>query len=239
MRNISWPSFRSKFAKWREAQRKHMPTFDAFVQTDDAEDDRDDAEDDENPTFDEVFGMPSDFTSEELEEYEITHLAHFELSLRLGLAFDELDRLRKTVRHRASIIGDKKSQARGQKVNKDAEEHIQRIKKLAIRFAEVYNENFSRIERLRGKSYDASSDRSLEGRLRQVAPESDLTLANLEVHELGDSKVTASWIWEVFQPTAGQTANRQSKAAKNGEGEDDLCKLIADFRGMNNDLISN
>ena len=131
---------------------------------DDAEDDRDDAEDDENPTFDEVFGMPSDFTSEELEEYEITHLAHFELSLRLGLAFDELDRLRKTVRHRASIIGDKKSQARGQKVNKDAEEHIQRIKKLEIRFADVYNENFSRIERLRGESYDASSDRSLGGR---------------------------------------------------------------------------
>ena len=46
MRNISWPAFRNKFAKWREAQRKHMPKFEAFVQTDDAEDDRDEADDD-------------------------------------------------------------------------------------------------------------------------------------------------------------------------------------------------
>ena len=238
MRGVSWSSFRTKFSKWREAQRKHMPTFEAFVQTDDAEDDRNETDEGANPTFDEVFALPSDFTTDELEEYEITHLVQFELALRVGLAFDQLDGLRKTVRHRASLIGDKISTARGQKVNKDAQEHIQRIKTLAVRLSEVYNDNFSRIERLRGKAYNPSSDPSPGARLRKVVPESDLTLANLDVRVLGDSKVTASWIWEVFEPATGQTTKRQSNGAKTYAAADEHCELIFNFKALNVDLIS-
>ena len=72
-----------------------------------------------------------------------------------------------------------------------------------------------------------------------MAPESDLTLANLDVHALGDSKVTASWIWEVFQPATGHTAKRQSKAVNNAQAADTLRKSIADFITMNVELISN
>ncbi|RDX47145.1 hypothetical protein OH76DRAFT_1354717 [Lentinus brumalis] len=159
-------------------------------------------DEDESSAYEEILALPSDFSSEERAEQNLNVLADYELELRIGTAFDQLETVRQAVQHRAQYIDDKKKHARGHAANAEAEKSIQNATHLVQLLAKRYNKNYSRICSLRPKDYDATSDSSAAARLKQINLVTDLTIANLAaIRTLGDSKVTGSWIWNVREVT--------------------------------------
>ena len=77
--------FQHRFADWCKLQCEHMPRLplpeEEVVLIPSAEEE-DDSE--------EILALPSDFSSDELDAYELRPLGMFELKLRVGLTFDLL-----------------------------------------------------------------------------------------------------------------------------------------------------
>lgn len=197
----TWEGWRKKLARWRRTQRRKMPEIlHLLPEIDDESFGEDELEPDEDGvvTLD-ILALPSDFSREERNEYELEELARYELILRIGQAFDQLELVRRAVQHRAAHIDSKKKNARGNKANNAAEKEIQDATKLARLLATRYNANFESITVLRAADYNDHEDTSPGARLRRIDLDKDLEIANLAaVRSLGDSKRTGSWIWEVF-----------------------------------------
>ena len=84
--------------------------------------------------------------------------------------------------------------------NAHAQREIDKAKEVARVFATRYNDNYQRIVALRAPDYDARADDSAGARLRRIDPDADLAIANMaRARTLGDSKLTPSWIWSVFE----------------------------------------
>ncbi|RDX41577.1 hypothetical protein OH76DRAFT_1364397 [Lentinus brumalis] len=150
----------------------------------------------ESSSVEEILALPSDFSAQERAEYDLQVLEEYELRLRIGTAFDQLETIRQAVQHRAQYIDDKKKHARGHAANAEAEKTIQSATRLVQVLAKRYNKNYARICSLRPKGHDASSDNSAGARLKQINLDTDLTIANVAaIRTLGDSKITGSWIW--------------------------------------------
>ncbi|KAI0348920.1 hypothetical protein OH77DRAFT_357638 [Trametes cingulata] len=147
-----------------------------------------------------ALGLPSDFSAEERSDHELADLAEYELKIRIGLAFDQLDAVRMAVQHRAAQIENKKKNVRTSKANAVAERHIRQAAQRAIALTSRYNANHSRICALRAVDYVAWDDDTPGGRLQAIDLEKDLTIANMATpRTLGDSRIAGSWIWSVFQ----------------------------------------
>ena len=226
---VSLAAFRQGLAKWRKQQRKHMPAlFQASVEDEDDDawaiglgivdddDDDDDDEEEEEPGFAEMLGLPSDFSHEDRIEYDLEVLADYELSIRIGMAFDYLDAVRLAVQHRASLLEYKKQNARTTKTNTHAQGEIDKAREVARVMAVRYNDNYERIVSLRAPDYDARADDTAGARLRSIDYDSDLAIANMaRARTLGDSKVTPSWIWSVFESSEkpSMRSNRRKESA--------------------------
>ena len=193
-----------------------MPAFATFLQTDDDFGKDEAGLDEHGQAFEEILGLPSDFLAEEREQYDIDHLTDYELPLRVALAFGMLKRLRQIIQHRSALIDHKIANARGNKANRVAEEHIQSIKSLERLAGQRYNKNYARICHLRGANYVATEDKTPGRRLREIDLNTDLTIANLsQPRELGDSKISGSWLWGALDPSFTEgTKKRKSKADK-------------------------
>ncbi|TFK81362.1 hypothetical protein K466DRAFT_502252 [Polyporus arcularius HHB13444] len=180
-----------------------MESFESFLPNDnDAAFAEDEDERDANGDLaEEVLGLPSDFTEAEREEYALEDLGSVELSIRTGLAFDQLKQIRLAVQHRAAQIEAKKTSVKGNKASAAVQQDIDKIQKLTRLYATRYNENYRRISNLRGSEYDATMDDTPGARLRVIDLGKDLAIANLAAtRTLGDSKKTGSWIWTAFDP---------------------------------------
>ena len=167
-------------------------------------DEEGDGEDDDGYRAD-VLCLPSDFSREERETYALTTHAQFELEYRIGMAFDLLDSVRSAVQHRKALIDSKRINARGQKQHTAANAVIQDSTSLAAVLAERYNANLNRIRALHPAGYDASADTSPGVRLRPIDVRTDLRVPGITSREQGDSQVSGSWIWSVFDPKADAT----------------------------------
>ncbi|KAI0360939.1 hypothetical protein OH77DRAFT_1393310 [Trametes cingulata] len=187
-----------------------------------------------------TLGLPSDFSAEERADHALGLLAEYELKIRVGLAFDQLEAVRMAVQHRAAQIENKRKNVRTSKANAVAERHIRQAVLQAKALASRYNANYTRICALRPLDYVARKDASAGGRLRLIDAEKDLTIANMgTARTLGDSKVTGSWIWSVFQTESAPRVSRhartnmvqwfRAKAAKD-RADEAVNKICAEFR---------
>lgn len=196
-RGVTWATFRKKLARWRRSQRKMMREINHLIPD---EDDTLAFEEDYDTADEEVLGLPSDFSRKERIEFDMDpELEDYELRIRVGMAFDQLEQIRRAVQLRAAHLEGKKKHARGHKDNAAAEENIKRQVDLAALLSRRYNNNYDCILALRPDDYDATRDDGPGGRLRRINVNEDLGLANLAaVRSLGDSQKKTSWIWEIF-----------------------------------------
>lgn len=149
-------------------------------------------------TDDEVLGLPSDFNAEERKLYDIELLGDYETKLRIGQAFDLLEKIREAVKHLSAFIEEKKEAHA-------VADHVRSndITKFSIAYcrklSQTYNSNFDRLVALRGlpSTFGGSHPAS---RLQRIDFANDLTVTNLKkAREQGDHERSGSWIWTVFE----------------------------------------
>ncbi|KAI0325214.1 hypothetical protein GY45DRAFT_1261276, partial [Cubamyces sp. BRFM 1775] len=210
------------------------------TQLEEGDDDNDYDDDDDSATdagkgvCGETLGLPSDFCDNERIEYGLETLATYELTIRIGIAFDQLDMIRLAVQHRASLIEHKTKNARTTKTNMAAQADIDEAKGRAQLLAARYNDNYDRITKLRGEDYDARKDEGGGGRLRAIDQDKDLAIANMAVaRTLGDSKKSGSWIWSVFEVSEASSTEQaqwfRAKAEKD-RADEAVNRHCAEFR---------
>ncbi|TFK80947.1 hypothetical protein K466DRAFT_635508 [Polyporus arcularius HHB13444] len=144
---------------------------------------------------DEVLGLPSDFSSDDRKLYQLELLADYEVRLRVGQAFDQLDRVREAVKHLAAYIEEKKENAHSVADNTKSQDVTKFSVSYCQRVARRYNYIYDRLLALRGETLtiDPSDPAS---RLRRIDLTKDLKIANLKVaREQGDRHRSGSWIW--------------------------------------------
>jgi hypothetical protein len=142
--------------------------------------------------------MPSTFNPSQREQFQLTTLAILEVELRIGQAYDALERLRQALGVR-SFLTRHVRQTHGYKNTTRAQENIRRADTSVKRWAKVYRKSFSALQNL---PVDASR---VEG-LRYLE-EKDLVLLSewLEDEEyksIGSLSKTPNhrplpWIWTV------------------------------------------
>ncbi|KAI0702188.1 hypothetical protein C8Q76DRAFT_633164 [Earliella scabrosa] len=171
----------------------------------------------------EILALPSDLSLDEQKDYELDELAEYELRIRIGMAFDQLEQVQHAVQHRAAHLEAKKKHPRGQKANAAAQEDIVRATSLACLLVTHYNMNHRMIHALSPADYDEATDSDPGTHLRVIDLDKDLAIANLTAAcRQGDSETTGSWIWQVFQPKTSTT-----RATDQGLSD---CKLLHKYR---------
>ncbi|KAH9852423.1 hypothetical protein C2E23DRAFT_730646 [Lenzites betulinus] len=162
------------------------------------DDDEDDAAEDPdyNPCPDGL-GLPSDYDANERDNHNLQTLASFERTIRIGLAFDQLDAVRLAVKHRAAHVEHKRKKTRGRKANTIAQVEIDKATLRMRVLADRYNSNFARIQALHPRDYDPATDASAAARLRAINTTTDLAVPNVAAaRSLNDSQRSGSWLWK-------------------------------------------
>ncbi|KAH9856055.1 hypothetical protein C2E23DRAFT_771667 [Lenzites betulinus] len=199
-----------------------------------------DEEEAEDPRYEpcpDGLGLPSDYTHEERADYNLHTLADYERTIRIGLAFDQLDAIRLAVKHRAAHIEHKRKHVRGGRANAASQEEIQRADARARVLASRYNYNFERINALRANDYDGRTDDTPGSRLQVIRLDSDLAIANMAApRTLHDSQRSGSWIWNVYDKTPSTNTRSvdmvqwfRAKAEKD-RADEAVNRLCAEFR---------
>ncbi|KAI0686515.1 hypothetical protein C8Q76DRAFT_636106 [Earliella scabrosa] len=159
--------------------------------------------DDEQDDGHEILALPSDFNSEELDAYKIRDLAHYELKLRVGLAFDLISKVRQAVQHSVVHLDDKRKSARTKKDHLREQSKIDVSRNLGKHEAKRYNHNLSRINTLRQLLKLPATPDHMESNLRIINVDVDLKMVHLTAgRSRGDTALLEepSWIWSVFEP---------------------------------------
>ncbi|RDX54393.1 hypothetical protein OH76DRAFT_1341277, partial [Lentinus brumalis] len=166
-----------------------------------------------------ILGLPSDFSQEDRKIYELELLADYEFWLHVGQAFDQLDKVRKAVKHLAAYIEEKKENAHGV-ANKTKSHDITKFCVSYVsycqRVAHRYNHIYDWLLALRGETL--TIDRTNPAlRLRRIDLKNDLKIANLKVaRELGDRQRSGSWIWWAFKKAMDPAAANENPNAASG-----------------------
>ncbi|KAI0652690.1 hypothetical protein C8Q79DRAFT_896703 [Trametes meyenii] len=189
------------------------------------------SEEDEHDVIESLtLGLPSDFSTEDREEYNLGELQEYEYCIRVGLAFDQLEGVRMAVKFRAAHIEHKKKNVRSTKANINAEQEIKRAERRAKLLASRYNSNFARITALRPADSKQPKTKSAESRLRAIDLEKDLAIANMAVpRSLGDSRLKHSWIWGVYDQSVDAVQWFRAKAEKD-RADEAVNRVCAEFR---------
>ncbi|EIW59005.1 uncharacterized protein TRAVEDRAFT_123934, partial [Trametes versicolor FP-101664 SS1] len=146
----------------------------------------------------EVLGLPSDFNASEIEHYSLNLLATYELKIRVGLAFDQLEEVRQSVRHASAFLDSKETHAQGTKEHTRANTKISKSRELSRRLADRYNHNVGCINTLRRilDPQGASSGSDMSSCLKLINKQKDLLISDLRAARTnGESKQSRSWIW--------------------------------------------
>ncbi|KAH9852418.1 hypothetical protein C2E23DRAFT_730482 [Lenzites betulinus] len=162
----------------------------------------------------EVLGLPSDFTATERSSLELEVLAEYELNLRIGQVFDQLEAVRQAVKHLAAYVEQKKELGHTTKDNMRSNDISKFARVHCEQAARRYNYIFDRIKVLQNSASPVLDDPSSPAsQLCRIDYQSDLTITNLKVaREKGDSRHSGSWIWHAFEAAADSAqAQRRSK----------------------------
>ncbi|PIL23637.1 hypothetical protein GSI_14950 [Ganoderma sinense ZZ0214-1] len=254
----TWPAWRNKADRWRIDQAKYMPLLGLTVSDlsstsiEEAEDDDED-EGEEVDTISlgqvvesaatpiEVLGLPSDFTAEEVDKYDLKLLADYELRIRVGQAFDQLEIVRQTVMHLAAFVDAKKEHAHARKENMRANDLNRYSETIRNDAARKYNHIYDRILQLRGTPSTVSTDPSDPASyLKRINIPGDLTISNMKVaREQGDRHRSGSWIWWAFEDvmgvvdtaerTPGQSTSKSARPSRRSQQQDDSTASAASY----------
>lgn len=221
-----------RFIEWRQEQVHRMPhlTLPNDTIALDADDEHDDGE--------EILGLPSEMSMDDLKQWDLKLAASYELKIRVGLAFDLLDEVRQAVRHSAAYLESKKKNVRGTKGHLRAGTEIKKQTTFAHRVAQGYNHNLLRISSLRTLLSQPANANDIASRLKKINPNMDLNISALSVpRNQGDSKKSGSWIWSIVDtpriPGARTSRKRKRKGGEDAEGneeEDDDEDQPADWK---------
>ncbi|KAH9894233.1 hypothetical protein C8Q73DRAFT_631531, partial [Cubamyces lactineus] len=179
--------------------------------------------------------LPSEFKSDERTEFCLERLAGYELKIRIGLAFDQLEAVRMAVKYRAAHIEHKKKSVRTNKANAHAEMEIKQAEHRARRLGSEYNDNYARICTLRPVDYEEHNDQSAGRRLQEINLDTDLTIVNMAAaRTIGDSTKTGSWICVLADVVQWFRAKASKDRADGGDpglvADEAVNKICADFR---------
>lgn len=229
--NVTWPAWWKRADAWRIDQAKYMPLLGVNAaetpaakskdgnngdNNDDSDDDDDEDEGDAGlgakPTssatpvarHDEVLGLPSDFSTEEIMKYDLQLLAAYEARIRVGQAFDQLEVVRRAVMHLAAFVDAKKENAHGRKESMRANITNRYSELVRNDAARKYNAIYDRLVKLRPKapSSEVSADpRDPASYLQRIdIGRGDLMITNMKAaREQGDHHHSGSWIWWAFE----------------------------------------
>ncbi|PIL29558.1 hypothetical protein GSI_08366 [Ganoderma sinense ZZ0214-1] len=263
----TWPAWRKKADRWHAEQAKYMPLLGltvselsgtSLVEADD--DDDDDCEEDEvtslsgpavlqqslngadsaaTPT--EVLGLPSDFTPEEVDKYNLKLLAEYEARIRIGQAFDQLEVVRQTVMHLAAFVDAKKEHTHARKENMRANDLNRYSETIRNDAARKYNHIYDRIVQLRGALPTIITDPSDPASyLKRINVPGDLTISNMKVaREQGDRHRSGSWIWWAFEDlmgvvdtaenTPGPSTSKSTRPSRRSQQQDNSIASAAPY----------
>ena len=145
----------SKIQMWQQDQRQNLPQLGGGDESPTSsrrsfEDDLENFDAPQDGPELEAFGLPSSWKAESLfgDDEESYLVAAWELSLRVGHAYDLLATIRISVRQRAALIKDKQKNAHGQKDNLRAQVPITTVAARSRFLAAVYNQNFDKMHHL-------------------------------------------------------------------------------------------
>lgn len=170
------------------------------------------------------------WTSSDVQSY-----GYAELQLRIGHAYDLLSGTRTALRKKGALIQDKDRNARGTKDNLRSQQLISAVQQRAIFLSRAYNFNYDQLRRLasyveqsrtvedKGRGPSLGGEPSLvPSNLRVIDVTKDLHVPSLRApRNLGDSKRTVSWIYQVAGP--------DSEAQQDWEQESEYPLLIANW----------
>ncbi|KAI0708606.1 hypothetical protein C8Q76DRAFT_592362, partial [Earliella scabrosa] len=149
----------------------------------------------------ETLGLPSSWSKETLRDEWAMLCATYELTLRIGQAYDLLADVRTKVRHRAVLIQVKDKHVRGQAANLRSKKDISATAKDAVAVADIYNHNFDRLVTLQSCLPPLPQGTWIPEPLRRIDTQKDLQVTSLKAtRNAGDSKRTRSWIFHVVGP---------------------------------------
>lgn len=154
-----------------------------------------------DPEGNEVLGLPSDFSPEEIDKYDLRTLAEYEACLLVGQAFDQLEVVRRTVMHLSAFVDAKKDTARGRKANMRANDLNRYSESVRDNAAHKYNHIYDRLIKVQAFSSPLRAGAANPGSyLKRINLSTDLTISNMKVaREQGDRSRSGSWIWWAFE----------------------------------------
>ncbi len=159
-------------------------------------------------------------------------MADYEFWLHVGQAFDQLDKVRKAVKHLAAYIEEKKENAHGV-ANKTKSHDITKFcVSYCQRVAHRYNHIYDWLLALHGETLTIDrTDPALC--LRRIDLKNDLKIVNLKVaRELGDRQRSGSWIWWAFKEAMDPAAANENPNAASGRSmkPNDAEKMVSKGR---------
>ena len=157
----------------------------------------------------ETLGLPSSWSKDTLRDEWAMLCATYELTLRIGQAYDQLAEVRTKVRHRAVLIQVKDKHVRGQAANLRSKKDISATAKDAVAVADIYNHNFDRLVTLQSCLPPLPQGTWIPEPLRRIDTQKDLQVTSLKAtRNAGDSKRTRSWIFHVVGPRSSSVDDR-------------------------------
>ncbi|KLO06221.1 hypothetical protein SCHPADRAFT_946269 [Schizopora paradoxa] len=169
----------TKIDKWREEQRKWMPSVLQLVDTAD-----------EDPTEPETvcLHLPSDFPELQREELHLSTLASIEKSLREGQAHDVLEELRQQLKVNAMLQIDMEETVWGTRARNRSQKAINEARRLKQHWVSEYDAVRRALVSL---GLEEESD------LKKLTDKDLYRNTTKEPHELGTGTKPDGWIWTI------------------------------------------
>ena len=178
--------------------------------------------DEDDLTEDEVVGLPSDYSTDDVRRFGLEEVAHCEMIQREGFCFDLLSTVRSHVVNHGSWLNVKiKGGPQSQKNNTRSNSHATTAQRLAVLVAGRYNHNYRKLKQLREMLKYTPPKGSQEARLRSIkVPEHLTTSSLLTTKNHGEFKNSSTWIWRILDPRPDEDS--LAKAGQAREAGDDV-----------------
>lgn len=211
----------SALRRWRLEQCKFMPhVADANESIDTPQDGAADSDEDDL-TEDEIVGLPSDYSTDDVQRFVLQEAAHYEMTQREDFCFHLLSTVRSHVLSHGSwlkmkITGGPQSMKNNTRSNSLATE----AQRLAVLAAERYNYSYRKLKRLRQMLKHTPPKDSEKARLRSIQVPSDLATSSLlTTKNHGEFKTSSTWIWRILDPRPGEGSLPNAEQAREAGNE--------------------
>ena len=200
--NLARQRYVSRLRQWNIQLRAFMPHVAPTDETVNTLREGGTYNDSDDLTTDEIVGLPSDYSVEDIRRFHLQETAHSEMVQREACCLDLLAQVRTAVLLRALYLGIKINGGRhGQKEGTRLNNERTKAHKHAERAAARYNHSYQKLKYLRAVLKYKPPEDSQEGRLRSIKVPDHLQSPSLHTTKNhGEFKNSSSWIWRILDP---------------------------------------